>query len=1198
MEGAPGPVLRFGVFGGLTVLREGEPVQLGGRKQRAVLAVLVLQAGQVVPADRVVEQVWGDDPPPRAEASLQAYVSKLRRQLEPGRRTGERNAVLVTEPAGYRLAAERAAVDLTRFEDLVATARAALTEGDPARAAEDYDTALRLHGPLLPELAGSPWVVEAATPLAIVHADALEGGFEAKLALGGDRDLVAGLEAAVTAHPFRERLRALLAQALYRAGRQTDALRSLAEARRTLAEEIGVQPGPELRAMEADILAHAPHLLASAPDKPSDRPSEPVPPTPPAAGGPARTTSTPLAQSVAASGGSPLTGQVNLVGRDVELGWLVESARLAAAGEGRVVVVGGEPGIGKTRLVEELVEASETDDVVVAWARCVESASSAPFWGYSQIAEQLMAAGVIGDAAQEGISAVGGGVHTIDPSADRLALYGSIVGALRLSPRPLLLVADDIQWADASSLRLLEFIAGTLRSMPVLLVVTVRTVGPDAPAPLVDCLAELARSPGARHVDLHRLSPADVAIWLRRRGADVALDEVARVVHDRTGGNPFFVGELVELLARQGRLDDPTAARGAGVPTAALDVVRRRVSMLPGRTQQILAVASVLGQEIDADVLAHVADVPLTEAIETLDPAVEVDLLRADGTSPGRLLFAHALVADALAAELSLARRARLHAAVVDAIEARRSTQLDDHLPVLLHHARQGVLAGTAPKAFDYAMRAARLADDGLAFETAAAHWDLARQLLDLARPDDRRARYDVLAGLGAARIRADDLDGGQAALLDAIAVAEDLADPAAARQATSALVGASLWRPSSYREVSPPLVAALERALVDLGDEPTPQRAGLVGALADAVYYEPDPSRTRRLSAEAVDVARRTGDPAALLLALNRRFRTLLDEASPAGHEQLADEMDYLAGHGGVGPDLATLAHMARAAVAGERADRPGVEVALTRARRLADHSRLPGLLSQVGWAEASWLLTLGRYDDAGESAVEAHRLSRRARGQEADDVLAVFDLTIAHERGRLADVVDGHMPVLDGRLGLAARELLASMLVETGALDRARALVGPVGSVPDQPHDWLWFEVTIAAALARTELADRAASAVLYERLSPCAGRLALFVGPFLGGTDLALARLAALLDRRAAALHHVAAAVERLDRLDARPALARALLTQGELLAPTDPAASHATLARARAVADEVGVVPVADALDRLQARLKQDPSQRGG
>jgi DNA-binding SARP family transcriptional activator/RecA/RadA recombinase len=1175
---APRRTWRFRLFGGLAVEGEdGSAPDLGGRKQRAVLAALLLDLDRAVPADRLIDQVWGAGAPPRAAASLQAYVSKLRRQLEPGRPSGGGHVVLVTEPGGYRLAVERDVVDLARFDDLRLAAAAALAAGDHATAAERYDEALALHGPLLPELAGEPWVADAAARVEAVHADALDGAFEAKLALGLARELVGALEAAVAAHPFHERLRGHLALALYRAGRQTDALRSLAEARGVLAEEIGVEPGHELRQLEADILAHAPHVEA-----PARRVAPRTPgPTPVVPGGGTRAPDGP-------------SGRMAMVGRSAELAWLGEAARHAATGAGRAVVVSGEPGIGKTRLAEELVAKAAAEGFVVAWARCQESASAAPYWGYTQIAEQLLDAGVISDAARDGISAAGGGVHSIDPGADRPTLHATMVAAVRSSTRPLLLVVDDLQWADASSLRALEFVSGALATVPVLLLATVRPVAADAPPALVDCLAELARQPGSERIDLHGLTHADVGTWLSRRGDRPVGAEVAHYVHERTGGNPFFVGEVVELLARQDRLTDVDAARAARVPGATLDVVRRRVGMLPAATQPLLASASVLGVTIELDVLAHVAGLTAADALDALDPAVDAGLLVEDPAGPARLRFAHALVADALAAELSAGRRARLHAAVVAAIEDLRSANLDEHLAALVHHGRAGAVAGVAPQTFDYATRAARRAGERGAFEVAAGYWDDARSLLDLARPGDRQARYDVLVGLGQARLDADDVLGAQAALLDAIDIAEAEGHDLAVRRAAAALATTTLWQISPYGEVDLPLVRALERARAAAGDAPAAERAVLAGAHADALYYRPDPAAALALSSEAVDLARAAGDPDTLVLALSQRFRALWRDTLVPEQEEVAAEIVAVAASPGVHAGLVAVAHLIGAVVAFSHADRATYERHMVEARTHADRSQMPGLISQVAWAEVAWLTALGLYDDAWALARDTDRLYRRTRGWQADDILGAFEVSIAHDRGTVVDPVSKASALIDGRFGTAARELIGWMLVEDGRPDRARALVGPEGTVPDPAADWLWFETTTAAAHVRAALGDGAACAVLHERLRPFAGRADVTAGPFLGGIDLALARTSEVLGDAPGARRHAAAAVALLDGLGTPPALARALLVQGRLLAgsddPDDRDAADGVLRRARAVADSVGLVPVLTALDRMQATSK--------
>ena len=1187
MSDALGP-WRYRVLGGLAVEGSGGRVpDLGGRKQRAVLAALLLDLGRAVPADRLIDQVWGDDAPPRAEASLQAYVSKLRRQLEPGRPNGTGHIVLVTEPGGYRIMAERDDVDLARFDDLRLAAASAQAAGDHAAAAGFCDEAIAVHGPLLPELASEPWVADAAARLDAALADVLDGAFDAKLALGGGRELVGDLEAAVAAHPFRERLHGHLALALYRAGRQTDALRALADARRVLAEEIGIEPGPELRRLEADILAQAPHL---------DAPSQPQGPG--GAATPARTVDLRVPHVASAPRPAEHDETSTLVGRDTEIAWLTEAARAAAAGRGRAIVISGEPGIGKTRLAEEMVRSATADGFAVAWARCHESASSAPYWGYTQIAEQLLDAGVISNDARDGISAAGGGVHTIDPGADRPTLHSTMVGALRSTTRPLLLVVDDLQWADASSLRALEFVAGALSSVPVLLVATVRPVGPDSAPALVGCLAELARATGSRRIDLRGLAGSDVRVWLARRTDGPRIDdEVARFVHERTGGNPFFVGEVVELLAQQDRLWDLAAARAAGVPAAAVDVVRRRVGMLPPATQPLLAVASVLGLTIELDLLAHVTGATIAEVLDALDPAVEAGLLAEDPAGPARLRFAHALVADALVAELSVARRARLHASAMSAVEELRAGNLDDHLATLVHHGRAGAAAGVASRAFEHATRAARLAGRREAHEIAAGYWDDARQLVDLARPGDRQARFDVTLELGQALRLADDVVPAQRALLDAIAVAEAAGDLAGVHRAAAALATASLWQTSPYGVVDAALVDGLERAVALADDAPAAERALLVGALADAVYYEPDPARSLAWSAEAVGLARAAGDPDTLVLTLSQRFRALWRDALVPELDDIGAELTAVVASGGVTPGLAAVAHLVAAVLALSHTNRAAFEAHLAAARVEADRSHLPGLLSQVGWAEVAWLAARGHYDEALALARRTDRIYRRARGWQADDILGAFELSIAVDRGTLSDHLSEARALVDGGFGPAAREVVAWMLAEDGRADDARALVGPAGTVPDPERDWLWLETTTAAAHVRASLGDEVACAVLFDRLLPFAGRADVTAGPFLGGIDLALARLAGVAGDDATARRHADAAVAMLESLATPPALARALLVQGSLLAAADDpdlrAQATTVLDRAHRVAASVGLAPVLAALDRMQAGSKVAP-----
>lgn len=397
--------MQFRLLGGLGVEDDdGKPVDLGGPKRRAVLAALLVARGRAVAVDRLQEQVWGDVPPANPETSLQAYVSNLRRGLEPGRRPREAPRLLVTRPSGYALLADRSAVDTARFEDGLERGQALLGGGALVEAREALEGTLdEWGGPPLPELAGRDWVDEHVTWLGELRRQALLARFEVGLALGEHATLVTRLEQAVAEHPFEERMRALLALALYRSGRQREALGALADARRALREEVGVDPGPELRELEAQILAHDPALRL-----------EPTSPPAPAAPPEARPAPVPDTEAVPATAAEPseARGTGIFVGRQNELDALVAAAG-AAETAGRPVVVCGEPGIGKTRLVEELL-ARLPSSTVVAWGRCSEQATSAGYWPVIQVGRHA------GRLCSTGTGAAFGDVHLALAAGHRL----------------------------------------------------------------------------------------------------------------------------------------------------------------------------------------------------------------------------------------------------------------------------------------------------------------------------------------------------------------------------------------------------------------------------------------------------------------------------------------------------------------------------------------------------------------------------------------------------------------------------------------------------------------------------------------------------------------------------------------------------------------------------------------------------------
>ncbi|UDY35657.1 ATP-binding protein [Dermatobacter hominis] len=1141
--------LSFSALGGLAAFRDGAPLDLGGPKQRLVLALLLLAEGEAVPPERLVDRVWGEAPPDRAEASLQAYVSNLRKVLEPDRAPRQAAAVLVTRPAGYAVAVDRDQLDLTRFIDLTTAGIDHQRAGRPAEAEPALAAATAMWKPLLPEFADVRTVEESARRLATLAGEARANLYAARLDLGESSSVLADLRDALDEAPLDERLWGHLALALYRAGRQADALRSLAEARRVLGEEVGVEPGPALRALESDILDQSPSLIWV-----------PVAPSVPATPGAARPAPGPTAAV------DP-TDRPLFVGRDRELDALTAAVGRAREGDGTAVVVSGEPGIGKTRLVEELADSVRRQDVAVAWARCPESAATSSFFAVSEVAAQLEAQGIVDLEGRLGFDAV-------TDDTDRIGIYRRTTDVLRDATGPALVVLDDLQWADPGTLRMVEFIAGELRRLPIALVVTTRPPVADSPEPLVDCLSELARSEGSVRLDLDGLDVDAVAVWLDRRTSGAVSPHVAGLVHDRSGGNPFFAQELVELMVGEDRLDPEAAGR---VPAAVADVVRRRVGRLPAGSQKLLSVASVIGRTFDLDVVAHVSGSTLAEVLDALDAPVAAGLVAQDPGAPARFRFSHALVAEALETELAPSRRARLHVSTMVAIEELRAASLDRHLAELAHHALAGAIAGSATDAVRWSVRAGERAEQRHAPEDAAGHYQRALEVVDLAHPAEPQVRLDLLRSLGRAWAAAGSEERAQRVLADAVELADDLGDVDAMVASALALVHPTLWQPGEYRGSNERLVSVVDLVLDRLGpDGDVGVRALLGGFRANLSYYVTPRAELDARSAAAVALARRTGDDDLIARVLVQRLQAIW--FAPNAHEQLAisDEALSLIRRSGLDAQLEAVAELQRVCALYQLGTYD--EAAFEHVSALVRAQGSPIQVLEVDAFAAARLACEGRYVEAQAAAAGAEDLFRRTARRSDAAVLFGSKLLSFVDQGMLDEIVEMTAGVVDSNFATSSVEMMAFVMLEFGMPEQAREAIGPVGSLPEVPDDWMWLSVTCNAAMVRAALGDVEACAVLHERLAPYSGQVWI-VGsvPVCGCVDLALGRLAATLGRHDDALRHIEVAIEVDGSMGARAWLARSLEAKAELTG--DPADHAAALALATAI----GCVPV---LRRLQ------------
>ena len=696
-------------------------------------------------------------------------------------------------------------------------------------------------------------------------------------------------------------------------------------ARRALADELGIDPGRWLRQLESGILRQDPGLDWTPP------PQEPGPP-PGETGGPAGEACPALPASVTRS---PQVAVDELVGRDDQLAALDGVLAGARDGCGRVVLVAGEPGIGKTRLAEEAARRGAAAGMQVAWGRCHEGDGAPALWPWAHVVRQLAAelapgqlAAMLGPSAAwlgplmpelAGPARPAGPPPLADLGAARFQLNQAVAGLLRrlAETRPLLVVVDDLHWADVPSLSLLAFLAADLKDASLVVVGTYRDVEVVAGWPLAETLGALAREPVVERISLGGLDRAGVARLVGRTIGGTPAEPLVEAVVDRCGGNPFFITELLRLLQSERRLAAPDAAAAARreVPVGVRDVLRRRLARLPAQTGTLLMVAAVAGRGFDLDLIEAVTGLDDEPALDAAEAAVLAGLVIEDDRAAGRYRFAHALVRETIYEDISRARRARLHARVVDALVAVRGPEPGPAAEMAYHCWQAAPVIG-AGRALPYLLRAGEQAVAQLAYEAAdeqfARALELAGQLP--ASPQATEQEIHIAARLGTVRLVTRGLADPDAA--QALARARSLAvragkrgEPAEGRwalfvshlirselgpahelgaelvalgseQNDPALLSAGHWQVGTVALTRGDVQEAqhhLEHALAasrDIapgvpGDAPVDLTLLCQGYLGVARAYQGHVDAALRLTGQAVGSARRLGDPFGLVFIL-----------------------------------------------------------------------------------------------------------------------------------------------------------------------------------------------------------------------------------------------------------------------------------------------------------------------------------------
>ena len=911
---------------------------------------------------------------------------------------------------------------------------------------------------------------------------------------------------------------------------------------------------------------------------------------------------TPVPAAVVTSAAAPshLLTMGRLIGRAEELAQLTDAFDQAISGRSRLVMVVGEPGIGKTRLVEELAVYASVRGATVCWGHCYEGELGMPylpfveaFRGYVRERSDEDLRIELSTGAPEMATLVSE-LHqrfgdlpsspALDGEAERMRLFEGVTSFIHNAAKahPLVFILDDLHWADKPSLLLLQYLARNVRRDRVLFIGTYRDVELDRAHPLSDAVAALRREHLYDRVLLRGLSPEEVKSLIDAVDNQDSPLQFAQAIHRETEGNPFFVAEILRNLVEigaitkvDGRWVGDTKAVADNLPEGVREVIGRRLSRLTEDCNRLLTVGAAMPGGFYHDVVARVLGIEEERMLDLLDEALAAQVVRERRDRSGAYEFSHALIRQTLYAELSTPRRIRLHRHIAGALETLASAEAN--LGELAYHCFHGAAGGDIAKAVDYATRAGDRARVQAAHEEAARFYDMALQASELADDHDSCQRAELLLALGESQKRAGDGDAAALALDEAAQLCRTLGDGTSFARVAIASVGLH-WGGGIYRA---DLVSQLEEARDLLGDADLRLRARLL-ALEAGLYLFIDQARVRALADEAVAAARLSGDDGALASALNAWCWGQVEPAERAGVPEVLAEITRLAERAG-DLDLANRVYISRFNRAQADANREEMESVLAALDRVATESRSPFFLANAAVAKASVAALEGRYSDAEELGSDALAHARRLRDTNLVNSFGILVFPFARERSMLADLeAPTRRAVAVSPTVAAWRAGLALLLCELGKMDEAAIHLDVLAAndfaaiAEDVAQTYGWCATAeIASMLGDADRAER-----LVTLLRPRAGESAVIGhSAYHGAVDRHLGLLDMTLGRWDDAVRDLTAAQEIHTRMRARPwmartnyELARALVGRSQ---PGDRERAVSLLNEVLEVANELGM-----------------------
>ena len=844
---------------------------------------------------------------------------------------------------------------------------------------------------------------------------------------------------------------------------------------------------------------------------------------------------------------------VAYVGRVEERAALEEAMNLARSGQRQVVLLSGEPGIGKTRLASYAAHHAHAEGFAVAWGACTEELAVPyePWIGVcTQLVEHALAellarhlkrhAGELSRLARnlaersENLPAP----QSSDPETERYLLFNAVAGLLGevAETVPLCVVLDDLHWADAQSLALLKHLLRSSEQGSLQVIVTYRDSDLGKDHPLTAVLADLRSLQGVQRIALHGLGADEVAEMMTAvAGHELEADgiELAGQIAVETDGNPFFVGEILRGLSESGALAfDEASARwsidtsaGIALPESVREVIERRVERLGEESLEALRLAAVVGREFDLELLSAIAEMDETHLLDQLETAVAASVLAESSEQVGRFRFAHALINQTLYDGLGATRRARMHQRVAQALEELYGADPAEHFGELALHWRLAAVSVDKAKAADYALKAGQQALQNLAPSEALKLFSDALELTDA----DSTERCEALIGLGEAQRQTGD-PHYRDTLLAAAALAEASGD--ADRQARAVL---ATWRGmSAVGQRDAELVAALEAAAAALPAE-DPRRSDILAELAAELSLTSPLEHRRALAEEALALARTANDPRLLCrVLLQHAFAIWVAHTIDERVSNLA-EARQLAGR--VGDPTLEFLCASRSCNVIEAGDIEGFDAQVDRMRELHEVLGQPIMRWTLLFTESPRALMRGQLEDSERLATQA----LEASGGSADGVtiFGVQLMAVRSEQGRLHELVDLiAQGVRDNPALPVLKAAHAESLASAGSHADARELLEEAAAdgFASIPLDLSWSAAVAMWSEVAFHVGATGAAPALYRLLLPHAQTI-IWTGATIRGPAVRhLGRLALMLERYEEAEAHLSAAAAEHERIGA--------------------------------------------------------------